>query len=461
MGDRSQERKKARSSARETALRTLLACQRQGAWSDGYLKKAIRRDGLDRRDAALCTRLCYGVLQNQMRLDWYLSRLSNTKLEQLELPVLCNLRLALYQLQNMDRVPESAAVNEAVALTRRYARNPRAAGLVNAVLRAYLRRREEFSEPSGGSWAETMSVRYSHPQWLVEEFCARLGEQETEQLLSANNREVPVIAQIDPLRTGADRVMESLSAQGVEAERHPWLADCLVLKGTGDLERLEAYQKGWILIQDAAAKLAALSLGALPGEKILDCCAAPGGKSFSLAICMENRGEVFSCDIHPNKLKLIEAGRDRLGLSIVQPVLQNGTRPRPEWAGAFDRVIADVPCSGLGIIRKKPDIRYKAPEPLERLPDVQLAILENNSGYVKPGGVLVYSTCTLLRRENEAVVERFLARHPEFRLERMELPGVGTTDGMVTLWPQRQGTDGFFIAKLKREGGTLCGTLNP
>lgn len=436
--------------ARETALRTLLACKRQGAWSDGFLKKAIREDGLDKRDAALCSRLCIGVLQNEMRLDWYLAQLSNIALKKLEFPVLIVLRMALYQLQMMERIPERAAVSEAVNLARRYAKNPRAAGMVNAILRNYLRRREEMPEPAGKNWAESMSLRFSHPQWLVEEFCQRLGRSETEALLSYDNREAPTVAQVNTLRVGVAEAAESLAAQGVRVERHPWLDGCMFLNGTGDLERLEAYQKGWIYIQDSAAHLAALAVGACPGERVLDCCAAPGGKSFALAVTMAGKGEIISCDIHPHKLRLIEAGRDRLGLSIVQPVLQNGANCNREWLARFDRVIVDAPCSGLGVIRKKPDIRYKDPQALKGLPEVQYSILENSADYVKPDGVLLYSTCTLLRRENEDVVERFLEEHPEFQADAVKLPGIGEICGMATLWPHRYGTDGFFIARLKR-----------
>lgn len=345
--------------ARETALRTLLACRRQGAWSDGYLKKAIREDGLDRRDAALATRLCFGVLQNQLRLDWYLAQFSRIPLNKLEEAVLCILRLALYQLQAMDRVPDSAAVNEAVKLARKYSRNPRSAGLVNAVLRAYLRQRNELAEPEGASWEETMSLRYSHPQWLVEAFADRLGREGTEDLLAADNQQPPTTVQVNTLREPPKQVLDSLEAQGVKGGLHPWLPGCLVLTGTGDLELLDAYQKGLFYVQDAGARLAVLAAGPKAGQRVLDCCAAPGGKSFACAIQMEDQGEIACCDIHPHKIKLLEAGRDRLGCSSLKPTLQNAAQPRPEWQESFDVVLADVPCSGLGIIRKKPDIRYK------------------------------------------------------------------------------------------------------
>lgn len=438
--------------AREAALRTLTACQRQGAWSDGYLKKAIREEKLDRRDAAFATRLCFGTLQNQLLLDWYLARFSRLPLKKLDTAALCSLRMAVYQILWMDKVPDSAAVNEGVNLTRKYVKNPRAAGMVNGILRSFLRERDSLPEPEGGDWIETASIRTSHPRWLVEAFAARLGREETLQLLEADNEQPPTTAQVNTLRASADEVIASLREQQAEGEVHPWLPGCVTLRGTGDLERLDAYQKGLFYVQDSGARLAALAAGPKAGQRVLDCCAAPGGKSFAAAVMMENRGEVCSCDIHPHKIRLLEAGRDRLGLDIVRPELQDGTKFREAWREHFDVVIADVPCSGLGIIRKKPDIRYKDKAALERLPEVQQAILDNCSGYVRPGGTLLYSTCTLLERENEGAAERFLRDHPEFVLEEFDLPGAGHCGGMLTLWPHRNGTDGFFMAKLRRKG---------
>ena len=197
-----------------------------------------------------------------------------------------------------------------------------------------------------------------------------------------------------------------------------------------------------------------LAAGITPGQRVLDCCAAPGGKSFAAAILMENRGELISCDIHPHKIKLLEAGRERLGLSIVAPTLQNAAQPREDWLDGFDVVLTDVPCSGLGIIRKKPDIRYKDPELLKGLPRVQRGILDSCARYVRPGGVLLYSTCTVLPRENGDVVDGFLADHPEFLPEPFDLPRWGKQPGQLTLWPHIHDTDGFFMAKLRRKGQT-------
>lgn len=438
-------------SAREAAVLTLAACERQGAWSDGFLKKTLREQGLDRRDAALATRICYGVLQNKLLLDWHLQKFCRGKLDAMETKVLCCLRTAAYQLLFMDKIPASAAVNEAVTLTKVYCRNPRAAGMVNGILRAMLRE-GELPEPNTGDKRKDLSIKYSHPMWLVEEFLAVLGPEGTLALLEANNRQPPVTVQVNALRTNPKQLMETLRSDGVEAELHPWMPGCLLLSGTGDLERLETFRDGDFYVQDVAARLAVTAAEVTPGSRVLDCCAAPGGKSFAASMDMGNRGEVISCDIHPHKMKLIEAGRDRLGLSIITPMLQSAAETRAEWLEQFDAVITDVPCSGLGIIRKKPDIRYKAPEPLKGLPQVQWRILDNCAQYVRPEGVLLYSTCTLLRRENEDVVEQFLSTHPQFALEPFELPRFGFRPGCMTFWPHIHGTDGFFVAKLRRKG---------
>jgi len=437
--------------AREVALLTLAACEKQGAWSDGYLKKMLREHQLDSRDAALATRLCFGVLQNRMLIDWHLASFCNTALNKLDLKVLCALRTAVYQILFMDKIPSSAAVNEAVNLTKKYCRNPRASGMVNGILRSILRA-EKLDEPVGKDRLETISIKYSHPRWLVEEFAATLGIDDTEKLLSADNAQPPITVQVNTTKAATEQVEEILRLEGVETVRHPLLSDCLLLSGTGNLERLTAFHDGLIYVQDVAARLAVTAAGIQPGQRVLDCCAAPGGKSFATAIDLQNRGEVISCDIHDHKIKLLEAGRDRLGLNIIKPLLHSATERNDEWVSGFDTVITDVPCSGLGIIRKKPDIRYKNPEPLKNLPEVQRSILNNCSAYVKPGGILIYATCTLLKRENEDIVLDFLASHPEFTAESLGLDVLSGKNSTLTFWPHIHGTDGFFVAKLRKKG---------
>lgn len=426
---------------RDAALRALLACRKSGAWSDGALKELLR--GMERREAALASRLCYGVLQNRMLLDWQLAQF--TKLKKLQPAVHEILRLALYQLTLADKIPASAAVNEAVEQTKRFA-NPQAARLVNAVLRNALRA-QPLPQP------ESLSVKYSHPQELTELFLEQFGPETTETLLKSHNEAPQTVLQINLLRTTTQEVMKALLGANVECSVHPWLPDCLTVRGTGSLEQLAAFEQGLLYVQDAAARLAVEAAGLEPDMRVLDCCAAPGGKSFAAAIAMQNRGSITSCDIHPHKLQLIERGAARLGISILQTRLQDASKPVPEWENVMDAVLADVPCSGLGVIRKKPDIRYKNLAQTERLPEIQLAILRQQAHYVKPGGVLLYSTCTILKRENEEVVQAFLRDEPQFFAETVHFPqNSGIPDGaMTTLLPCTHGTDGFFICKLRRK----------
>ena len=439
--------------AREAAMLALNACQRQGGWSDGALKKQLSAAELSGRDAALATQLCFGVLQNQMLLDFYLAKFSNIPLKRMEGKVVQTLRLGAYQMLFLTRIPHSAAVNSAVALVKSHCKNPRAAGMVNGILRSMERSLQNMPVIPQGDPVAYLSTLYSHPEWLVKEFILSLGEEETAQLLAADNSQPPTAVMVNTTRTTVEALKAMLEADHVEAEPHPWLENCLLLSRTGDLERLEAFQQGLFYVQDPASRLSVLAAGAKPGMRVLDCCAAPGGKSFAAAIAMENQGEIVSCDLHPHKKKLIQAGADRLGLTIITPKTADGKVFRPEWERAFDLVLVDAPCSGLGVIRKKPDIRYKDPAPLADLPAVQLDILRNAARYVRPGGTLMYSTCTLLYRENGEVVETFLAENKAYKAEAFTLPGpVGSVQGgSVTLWPHRHGTDGFFISKMRRE----------
>lgn len=432
--------------ARTTALSALIATRRQNAWSDGILKEYIVRDRLDSRDAALASRLCYGVLQNRMLLDFYIAHFLNGKLRDLQPVVLDILRLGAFQIVFLDKIPASAAVNEAVEQCKTYA-NKRASGLVNGLLRAMARSRETLPKP------HDLATKYSHPQPLVDLLRQSIGEEKLEAFLCADNAVTPTILHANPLRAAAQSVYGELTEQGVTLTPHPWMPDCWLAQGTGSLERLDAFREGRVYVQDPAAHLAALASGVQPGMNVLDACAAPGGKSFAAAMQMQNRGHITSCDIHPHKLTLIEKGAERLGIDIVYPALQNAAERSEIFLGSMDVVIADVPCSGLGVIRKKPDIRYKDLAPLEKLPALQGAILENVCTYVKPGGVLLYSTCTVLRRENEDVCKAFLRAHPEFSLETFPVPaGAGLENqGMLTLLPCVHDTDGFFICKMRKQ----------
>jgi len=434
--------------ARETALAVLIACRKDGAWSNGVLKEYCAKDSLDKREAALTSRLCYGVLQNRLRLDFYLKQLLTGKLKDLHPAVRDVLHLGLYQIFLMDKIPESAAVNESVDLAKKYCRKVRTApGLVNAVLRNAVRNRKDIKEPT------TLSDRYSHPQKLVDLLTAYVGKDRLEDMLRANNDIPPMVVQVNTLKTTAEELTELLEAAGVSVKPHSWMADALELSGTGSIENLDAFKEGLFYVQDPASKLSVLC-AELPQQeiKVLDCCAAPGGKSFAAAIATGGKAQITSCDVHAHKAELIAKGAQRLGLSITA-MQQDATCFRPEWEQAFDAVIVDAPCSGYGIIRKKPDIRYKDLTQMKELPVLQRAILEVQARYVKPGGLLMYSTCTLVHGENEGMVASFLNDHPEFHLEPLPLPAPfpKNESGMQALIPGEYDTDGFFISRLRRE----------
>jgi 16S rRNA (cytosine967-C5)-methyltransferase len=273
-------------------------------------------------------------------------------------------------------------------------------------------------------------------------------------MLIADNEAPEMVVQVNTLRITAASLMQQLEQCGVSARLHSWMKDCLVLSGTGNLEKLDAFRNGLFYVQDAASKLSVLCAQlSEAGVSVLDCCAAPGGKSFAAAIAMKGNGNITSCDIHAHKAALIENGAARLGLGNIRAMQQDATESVAEWKNAMDAVICDVPCSGLGIIRKKPDIRYKNLKEMEALPQLQLQILKNQASYVKPGGTLLYSTCTVLKRENEDVVNAFLAERDDFYTEPLVLPEVFPKNetGMLTLIPGEYDTDGFFICRLRRK----------
>jgi len=437
-------------SAREIAVQALMAHRKRGAWSEIVLHNLIEKAELSGRDAALAGKLCFGVLQNRSLLDFYLGQFCHTPVEKLEPKILDILRVAVYQMVFLTRIPSRAAVDEAVKMAKRA--NPKAAGLVNAVLRRISEQLENLPEPPKGDLASYLSIKYSHPRWLVERFLEILGDTGAEALLSANNADVPVYAQINTLQTDIGQVEQALIEQDIHVQRHPWLADCLILTNTGPLECLKPFRDGDMYIQDPAARLAVLASAPQPGTSVWDACAAPGGKSFAAAIHMGNKGKLIASDIQEKKLARIESGASRLGISILSTRTADARTVDMGDMAPFDTVLADVPCSGLGIIRKKPEIRDKTPGEIARLPEIQLAILQGAARWVAPGGVLLYATCTILPEENGGVIAAFLAETKNFVCEAFSLPGeIGNVpEGQITLYPHIHGTDGFFLCKLRR-----------
>lgn len=421
-------------SGREAALEALAAVRR-GCFSQEAAEAASR--GLEARERALCSRLVYGVLQNMAYLDHCIGAFCSLPLKKLEPPVLDILRISALQLLFFDRIPARAAVSEGVALCKKRGL-ARASGLVNAVLRRVSESRGSPPEIPGAGTAEYLSVMYSHPLWLVREFVELRGYEGAEALLAANNAEPAVYLQANTLKISGGELLARLTAAGYSASAGR-LDGELRLPSPGDIREIPGYGEGLFYVQDEAARLAVGLAAPAPGERVLDACAAPGGKSFAAAVLMRGEGEILSCDIQAKKLRRIEEGARRLRVDIISTRAMDARRPPEELQGAFDVVIADVPCSGLGVIRKKPEIRYKPPAELEGLPEIQLGILSAVSRCVRPGGRLLYSTCTLRERENGAVVRAFLETGTEFTLKSER-----------TLWPDTDGTDGFYICLMER-----------
>ena len=425
--------------ARRVALDALIAFRREGSWPDLYLKRAS--EGLPPEEAALAAALTYGVLENRALLDFWIDGCSSVPARKMTPPMPDILRLAAYQLAFMDKIPPSAAVNEAVKQARG-CKNPRLAGFCNAVLRRLSAMADALPEPDGPA-ERRLSVRYSHPEWLVRRLLALLGEGETEALLRLDNLPAPLTGRVNTWKTDAGTLRERLGDNA-----RPGRLDASVTLSRLDAPARTALEDGLLYIQDEASQLCALALGAKPGMRAADLCAAPGGKTLLLAQEMRNEGLLLSCDLYPHKTRLIADNAARCGLSVVTARTQDAAVPMGEYAGSMDAVLCDVPCSGLGVIRKKPDLRYKDPASLSALPPLQRRILDAGASLLRPGGTLVYSTCTILPEENEEQIARFLAENPAFEKAPFALPVIGRCEGWVTLWPQRHGTDGFFIAKL-------------
>ena len=430
--------------ARDAALEALVRCRRDNAWSSATIDNVITKYGLDRRDAALAAKLSLGVLQNNSLCDYYIDCYCNTKLE----PKLRDiLRLGVYQILFLDRIPDRAAVNEAVSMCKKQGLG-KASGLVNAVLRKISDNKNSLPEIPGEGSAKYLSLKYSHPEWLAEYVMNYKDYDFAEGFFAANNVEPGLDIQVNRLKTTVEDYKKLLDEKGIEyAEEIP--DGCILLKG-GTATELPGFEDGLFYVQDRAARLAAEIAGAAPGMKVLDCCASPGGKSFASAIKMGNEGRIISCDIHEKKLRLVRSGAERLGIGIIETEGLDARQFKAEFENDFDLVIADVPCSGLGVIAKKPEIRNKDYRTLQGLPAIQRDILQNISRYVKPGGAILYSTCTILKEENEDIVLDFIEKNHNFVLEKFDICGISAESGMYTFWPNVDGTDGFFAAKLRK-----------
>ena len=459
---------------RVEAVRALMRMHRGGGYSHLVTDAQLSHSDLSAADRALLTRLIYGVEERRLTLDWFLQQESRLPLKRIHPLVWETLRVGVYQILFMDRIPPSAAVNEAVKCVRAVGQD-RAAGYVNGTLRTIARKWESLGGEPGArldradeGWPsfptgdEGLSIRHSCPLPLIDLWRQGYGDEMARALVEHINDQPPAVLRLNTLRTTPDEWDALAKKAGVAYHLHESLPACVIADGgltDGETGKRLDFLEEKCYYQDVASQWGIRALDPQPGDRVADVCAAPGGKTLTAAQYMQNRGAILSGDIHADKADAMAKRAKRLGATIVETVARDASAPCPKpLVGAFDRVLCDVPCSGLGVIRRKPEIRYK-PLPGDDLPQLQYRILEESSKMVKPGGVLQYSTCTLNPAENEAVVERFLASHPDFSPRTLPIEAAFTQanlspDYQITLLPPVHGTDGFFIAGfVKAESG--------
>lgn len=428
---------------RALALSVIERCQ-SGGYSSIALDTVIKRNSLSREDRALLTALVYGVIERRNTLDHIIGYLSTLPEDRIDIRVRCILRLGLYQLAYMDKIPDFAAVHETVALT-----NKRSRGFVNAILREFIRRNKQIELPDESEGVHYISVAYSVSESVANVLLEVYGLGECKAMLASVDHGAPLTLRANTLHGTRGELLTTLSEKYPSARATGISPDGVIID-SGAVSELSELRDGLAFVQDEASQICVRALGAKPDELVLDVCACPGSKSFGAAMTMQNEGRILSFDIHESKLSLVRRGAERLGISIIETGAHDARGEISELIGTADAVICDVPCSGLGVIGKKPDIRYKNMDDCAALPKIQHDILENVSKYLKVGGVLVYSTCTVLPCENEDNIQKFLASHDDFELVPFTVGELEVGGGMITLLPHVHGTDGFFMAKLKR-----------
>lgn len=447
-------------SARGLALRVLIDVEQNGAFANLALNKVLEKYRPGKLDRAFATELAYGVLRSLNTLDWVLAQFVSQPLDRQSIPVRNILRLGVYQLMFMDRVPNAAACNEAAVLARQYGHEG-VVRFVNGVLRNVSRRLGEIKYPAlHENPVEHIALKYSHPHWLVKRWLEEFGPEDTIAICRADNEPAPNTIRTNTLKISREELAEKLSREGLSVAKTSFAPEGLYIEGFLSPGSLDSFQEGLFQIQDESSMLAARALAPLPGSLVIDACAAPGGKTTHLAQLMENRGKILAFDIHPHKLDLIKENCSRLGVEIVE-VAGGDARELPgRLHGQADFVLVDAPCSGLGVLRRRPDARWRKNEhEIAELVQLQSQILDSASRCVKDGGVLLYSTCSITHEENLGQVENFLSGHPWFELEKLNenLPGGldyknTLSRGYIQIYPGSHGMDGFFIARMRKKG---------
>lgn len=447
-------------SAREVAVRALRDIDVKAAFANLALDAHLSKSKLPGRDRGLATEIAYGTTRRLVTIDWALGHVLTRPLAQVDPYIRAILRTALYQLLYMDRIPASAAVDEAVELAKTYGHEG-VAKFVNGVLRSLLRRRSDlpWPDPERDPLA-ALALRHSYPDWLVEEWTRHFGVNVASELMEAGNQVPPLTVRANSLKVSRAALAEALAAEGVETLPTRFSPQGLVVQeisSAGSLDGLKAMKQGLMTVQDESSMLVSPALAPQPGWTVIDMAAAPGGKSTHLAELMQNLGRVIAVDIHPHKIELISENSRRLGATIVEGLCADAREIGKLMPGRADAVLCDVPCSGLGTLARRADARWrKQPGEIAELAPLQRSILESAALALKPGGLLLYSTCTIHPAENEEMVRAFLSDHPEFTLADLApilpaaLPPDSFTEGMLHLLPHRHGTDGFFIARMQK-----------
>lgn len=440
---------------REAAFGVLDKVLSEGAYSNLALNQCIKENNLKSVDASFLTALVYGTLERLVTIDYIIRSLSSVPFRKIEPATLIILRMGIYQLLYMDKVPDSAAVNESVKLAKEK-KLFKSSGFINGLLRSFLRNEKKYSLPDEKDKSRCLSVKFSCPEYLVSLWLKAYGEEITSEVLASLSGRPPLSIHTNTLKLTPGELLSNLKAEGVEAQQSKILPELLTVQNTGGIDSLTSFKKGEFFVQDESSALCAYFTGAKEGDTVFDICSAPGGKAFSMAMMMNNIGVIKAFDIHVHKIKLIEAGAYRLGIKNIKPSVRDGAEDK-ELCDKADIVLCDVPCSGFGIIRRKPEIRYTKEANYSELPALQLRILENSARLVKKGGILQYSTCTLNPQENSEIAERFLELHPEFKPRELTLPKgvyrkIDEPINQLTMFPEENGGDGFFVASFESVG---------
>lgn len=443
------------SSAREAAFSALLHVDVNEGYSNIVLDKTLSSFSLDQRDKSLASAIFYGVLERRITLDYIISQFSKTPVHKISPQILEILRIGAYQILYLDKIPKSAAVNESVNLAKTN-QAVKASGFINAVLRELLRNLDRIQMPDAEKEPLLyLSVQYSCPQWLIELWQQAYGKDTTVRLLESTFDKPPVFARINNTIIDTESLIQKLDAEGVKANAITWLNSAIELQQTGAISQSACFQEGFFHVQDLSSQLCCTLLHPAAGERVLDVCSAPGGKAFTIAEIMGNQGELVAFDKYKGKVNLIRQGAQRLKLNIIQAAVRDAAEGKDALEPA-DRVLCDVPCSGLGIIRRKPEIRYKIKSAIDSLPNLQYRILCESSKLVKDKGILFYSTCTLNPKENFEVANQFLRNNDEFEALPLDLTNeihhaIAEPENQLTLMPHVHGTDGFFMAAFRKK----------